>query len=161
MRKIVLLSLTSLLLTACSGGLRPVSEPGPTPTTPSTSKPPVIMPQPGTPSPAKRSLEGDAYFEQSEPLPPTAKLTVSLHNAATGDTPSGRLAQRTVFVKQETPIPFRLDYDPSKVKSGQRYAISARVLLGGRPLFLTPKAIPVQLNGTNDQPVEIKLTPVR
>jgi putative lipoprotein len=64
-------------------------------------------------------------------------------------------------VKQETPIPFRLDYDPSKVKSGQRYAITARVLLGGRPLFLTSKPVPVQLNGSEDQPVELKLTPVR
>ncbi|WP_208733589.1 YbaY family lipoprotein [Pseudomonas duriflava] len=107
-----------------------------------------------------RSLEGNAYFDQAEELPPTAKLTISLYNTATGDVPAGRVAQRTLFVKQASPIPFRLDYDPSKVKSGQRYAISARVLLGGRPLYLTPSAVPVTLNG-NTSSVKVQLVPAR
>ncbi|TWI58722.1 putative lipoprotein [Pseudomonas duriflava] len=160
MRKLAFLTLASLLLTACNGALRPMYEPGRTTSSPSPTVKSPVTPQPSRPAVKTRSLEGNAYFDQAEELPPTAKLTISLYNTATGDVPAGRVAQRTLFVKQASPIPFRLDYDPSKVKSGQRYAISARVLLGGRPLYLTPSAVPVTLNG-NTSSVKVQLVPAR
>ena len=105
------------------------------------------------------SLSGQATFTANEPVPPTAKLTVSLYSASAGDTPAGRLAQRTLFVKQPGQVPFRLDYAPAKVKSGERYLLSGRILLGGRPLYLTQEPVTVDLNSGGE--VELPLQPVR
>lgn len=104
-------------------------------------------------------VSGQATFTANEPVPPTAKLTVSLYSASAGDTPAGRLAKRTLFVKQPGQVPFRLDYAPAKVKSGERYLLSGRILLGGRPLYLTQEPVAVDLS--NGGEVELPLQPVR
>ncbi|KTT11888.1 lipoprotein [Pseudomonas oryzihabitans] len=159
MKRIATLLATSLLLSACSG-LRP----GPASPPPAGQPlPPSQQPQPTTPGmpaqPSMTSLSGQATFTASEPVPPTAKLTVSLYSASAGDTPAGRIAQRTLFVKQQGQVPFRLDYAPSRVQSGERYLLSGRILLGGRPLFLTQDPVAVDLGSGGE--VELPLQPVR
>lgn len=160
MKRIATLLATSLLLSACSG-LRP----GPATPPPPAGQPlpPTEQPQtttPGVPAqPSMTSLSGQATFTANEPVPPTAKLTVCLYSASAGDTPAGRLAQRTLFVKQPGQVPFRLDYAPAKVKSGERYLLSGRILLGGRPLYLTQQPVTVDLNSGGE--VELPLQPVR
>jgi len=158
MKRIATLLATSLLLSACSG-LRP----GPATPPAGQPLPPTEQPQPtipGTPAqPSMTSLSGQATFIANEPVPPTAKLIVSLYSASAGDTPAGRLAQRTLFVKQPGQVPFRLDYAPSRVKSGERYLLSGRILLGGRPLYLTQEPVVVDLNGAGE--VELPLQQVR
>ena len=159
MNRIATLLATSLLLSACSG-LRP--GPATPPPSPGQPLPPSEQPQttPGAPAqPSMTSLSGQATFTANEPVPPTAKLTVSLYSASAGDTPAGRLAQRTLFVKQPGQVPFRLDYAPSRVKSGERYLLSGRILLGGRPLYLTQEPVVVDLNDAGE--VELPLQPVR
>ena len=49
--------------------------------------------------------------------------------------------------------------DRAKVKNGERYLLSGRILLGGRPLYLTQEPVVVDLNSGGE--VELPLQPVR
>jgi putative lipoprotein len=59
------------------------------------------------------------------------------------------------------PLPFHLSYDPAQVKPGHRYAVSARIELDGKLLFINTEHHGVQLDGSDAQPVRIKVDAVR
>ena len=58
-------------------------------------------------------------------------------------------------------MPFHLTYDPRQVKPGHRYALSARIELGGKLLFINTEHHGVLLDGSDPQPVRVKLDQVR
>ena len=113
-------------------------------------------------SPApKASLDGEVFYLQRIALPPTATLSVSLQDVSLADAPAVTLANQSGPVKGQVPLPFHLSYDPAQVKPGHRYAVSARIELDGRLLFITTEHHGVQLDGTDTQPVRIKVDAVR
>jgi putative lipoprotein len=52
-------------------------------------------------------------------------------------------------------------YDPAQVKPGHRYAVSARIELDGKLLFINTEHHGVMLDGSDQQSVRIKVDPVR
>ena len=107
------------------------------------------------------SLDGEVFYLQRIALPPTATLSVSLQDVSLMDAPAVTLASQAGPIKGNVPLPFHLTYDPAQVKPGHRYAVSARIELDGRLLFITTEHHGVQLDGTDTQPVRIKVDAVR
>ena len=110
-----------------------------------------------TPSP-QASLEGEVFYLQRIALPPTATLSVELQDVSLMDAPAVTLAGP---VKGNVPLPFHLTYDPAQVKPGHRYALSARIELDGKLLFINTEHHGVTLDGSDVQPVRVKVDPVR
>ncbi|WP_367237356.1 YbaY family lipoprotein [Pseudomonas sp. Rh2] len=107
------------------------------------------------------SLEGEVFYLQRMALPPTATLSVSLQDVSLMDAPAVTLASQAGPVKGNVPLPFRLSYDPAHVKPSHRYAVSARIELNGKLLFINTEHHGVKLDGSDQQPVRIKVDPVR
>ncbi|WP_422417466.1 YbaY family lipoprotein [Pseudomonas sp. GZD-222] len=109
----------------------------------------------------KASLDGEVFYLQRIALPPAATLSVSLQDVSLMDAPAVTLASQSGPVKGNVPLPFHLSYDPAQVKPGHRYAVSARIELDGKLLFINTEHHGVQLDGNDPQPVRIKVDAVR
>ncbi len=106
-------------------------------------------------------LEGEVFYLQRIALPPAATLSVSLQDVSLMDAPAVTLASQVGPIKGNVPLPFRLSYDPAQVKPGHRYALSARIKLDGKLLFVNTEHHSVLLDGSDPQPVRVKVDPVR
>ncbi|MBF8729052.1 YbaY family lipoprotein [Pseudomonas guariconensis] len=107
------------------------------------------------------SLDGEVFYLQRMALPPAATLSVSLQDVSLMDAPAVTLANQAGPVKGNVPLPFHLTYDPTQIKAGHRYAVSARIELDGKLLFINTEHHGVNLDGSDPQPVRIKVDPVR
>ncbi|CAG8866153.1 hypothetical protein PS627_01911 [Pseudomonas fluorescens] len=114
-----------------------------------------------TPADHKASLQGEVFYLQRIALPPSATLSVSLQDVSLMDTAAVTLASQSGPVKGNVPLPFQLSYDPAQVKPGHRYAISARIELDGQLLFINTEHHGVKLDGSDPQPVRVKVDQVR
>ncbi|EJM89205.1 MULTISPECIES: YbaY family lipoprotein [unclassified Pseudomonas] len=115
-----------------------------------------------TPQPAaKTSLDGEVFYLQRIALPPTATLSVSLQDVSLADAPAVVLDEQKGPVKGQVPLPFHLSYDPAEVKPGHRYSVSARIEVNGQLMFITTEHHAVQLNGSDPQPLKIRVDAVR
>lgn len=110
---------------------------------------------------AKISLNGEVFYLQRIALPPTATLSVSLQDVSLADAPAVILDEQNGPVKGQVPLPFHLSYDPAQVKPGHRYSVSARIEVNGQLMFITTEHHAVQLDGSDLQPLKIRVDAVR
>ncbi|MFL1525910.1 YbaY family lipoprotein [Pseudomonas sp. O230] len=110
---------------------------------------------------AKTSLDGEVFYLQRIALPPTATLSVILQDVSLADAPALVLNEQKGPVKGQVPLPFHLSYDPAQVKPGHRYSVSARIELDGKLMFITTEHHAVQLDGSDPQPLKIRVDAVR
>ncbi|WP_434677727.1 YbaY family lipoprotein [Pseudomonas sp. R1-18] len=111
--------------------------------------------------PSKANLDGEVFYLQRSALPPNAVLSVSLQNVSRADAAAVVLARESGPIKGQVPLPFHLQYDPRQVEPGHRYAISARIEADGKVLFTNAAQVPVRLDGTDPQPLRVRLNPAR
>ncbi|SDY86875.1 YbaY family lipoprotein [Pseudomonas sp. NFIX28] len=110
---------------------------------------------------SKASLDGEVFYLQRIALPPAATLSVSLQDVSLADAPAVVLAEQKGPVKGQVPLPFHLNYDPAQVKPGHRYSVSARIEMAGKLLFTTTEHHGVKLDGSDPQPLKIRVDAVR
>ncbi|GLZ87092.1 hypothetical protein Pres01_31430 [Metapseudomonas resinovorans] len=115
----------------------------------------------GQPTEQTSHLEGEVFYRQRIALPPAATLSVSLQDVSLADAPAVELARQQGPIQGQVPLAFRLDYDPAKVQTNHRYAVSARIELDGRLMFISTEQHSVKLDGSDPQPLRIKVDPVR
>jgi putative lipoprotein len=106
-------------------------------------------------------LDGEVFYLQRIALPPDATLSVSLQDVSLADAPAIILAEQKGPVKGQVPLPFHLNYDPAQVKPGHRYSVSARIEVNGQLMFITTENHAVQLDGSDLQPLKIRVDAVR
>lgn len=114
-----------------------------------------------TPSADKASLDGEVFYLQRIALPPTAQVTVRLQDVSLADAPAIDLAQQQLVPGRQVPQAFHFEYDRSEVKPGHSYAVSARIEDHGRLLFITTERHSVRLDGSDPQPLRVRVDPVR
>ncbi|MDB5982692.1 MAG: hypothetical protein JWQ69_3707 [Pseudomonas sp.] len=107
------------------------------------------------------SIEGEVFYLQRMALPPTATLHVSLHDVSKADAPVVVLARQSGPIDGQVPLPFHLTYDPKKVQAGHLYAVSARIELDGKLLFISTHRHEVQLNDPDQPPLRIRVDSVQ
>ncbi|MEX3775778.1 YbaY family lipoprotein [Pseudomonas sp. MYb118] len=114
------------------------------------------------PAPApKASLDGEVFYLQRIALPPTAILSVSLQDISLADAPARVIDEQRGPVKGQVPLPFHLSYDPAKVEANHRYSINARIEVDGKLLFITTENHAVRLDGSDPQPVRVRVDAAR
>ena len=105
------------------------------------------------------SLDGEVFYLQRIALPPSATLSVSLQDVSLADAPAVVLAQQSGQINGQVPLPFKLSYQPDQIQPGHRYAVSARIEEGGRLLFINTEQYSVRLDGSDVQPLRIRVNP--
>jgi len=109
--------------------------------------------------PPQASIDGEVFYVQRIALPPSATLSVSLQDVSLADAPAQVLARQSGPVKGQVPLPFHLKYDPKQIQAGHRYSVSARIEQDGKLLFISTEHYSVQLDGQEQPPVRIRLSP--
>lgn len=113
------------------------------------------------PAPSSASLSGEVFYLQRIALPPSAQVSVSLQDVSLADAPAQVLANQVLPGGKQVPIAFTLNYDPAQVKPGHSYAVSARIELGGKLMFISTERHSVKLDGSDAQPLRIRVDAVR
>ncbi|BBT15401.1 YbaY family lipoprotein [Metapseudomonas otitidis] len=106
-------------------------------------------------------LEGEVYYLQRMALPPDATLRVTLVDVSLADAPARELAHQQGRIEGQVPLAFQLSYDPANLQSGHQYAVAARIELDGKLMFISSERHSVKLDGTDPQPLRIRVDPVR
>jgi putative lipoprotein len=106
-------------------------------------------------------LRGEAFYLQRIALPPNAVLSVTLADVSLVDAPAVPLARYTGPAGAQVPIPFELSYDPRQLSAGHRYTLTARIEAAGELLWINTAAVPVTLDGSDPQPLRIRVDPAR
>ncbi|MBO1539759.1 YbaY family lipoprotein [Pseudomonas sp. OA65] len=112
-------------------------------------------------TPSSASLDGEVFYLQRIALPSNATLSVTLQDVSLADAPAMVLDEQSGPVKGQVPLPFHLSYDPTQVKPGHRYAVSARIEVDGQLMFITTEQHTVQLDGKDPQPLKIRVNAAR
>jgi putative lipoprotein len=109
----------------------------------------------------KASLDGEVFYLQRIALPPTAILSVSLQDISLADAPAKIIDEQRGPVKGQVPLPFHLSYDPSKIEPNHRYSVNARIEVDGKLLFITTENHAVRLDGSDPQPLKVRVDATR
>lgn len=105
-------------------------------------------------------VSGNATFRRANPLPASAVLIVRIADVSRQDTAATIVAEQRIEVGgRQSPVPFDITYDRSKIQDRGRYAVQAEIRDGGRLLYVTNTNYPVITQG-NPRSVEVALAPV-
>ena len=105
-------------------------------------------------------LTGTVTSPQRLALTPEAEVHIELRDVTAPDTGGPPVAKQVIATPGQVPIQFTLEYDPTKIRGGRPYAVSARIVDRGQLLFVTETPIPVFVRGSLG-PFEIVVAPVR
>lgn len=110
---------------------------------------------------ASAAVTGTVIYRERIALPPNAIVKVQLQDTSRADAPAVTLAEQTIQTQgRQVPIPFTLEYDPSKIREGNTYTVRAQILVDGQLRFASDTSYPVLTNGNPSQ-VEILVRSVR
>jgi len=110
---------------------------------------------------AKANLDGEVFYLQRIALPPNAVLSVSLQDISLADAPAKVIDEQRGPVKGQVPLPFHLSYDPAQIEPNHRYSINARIEVDGKLLFITTENHAVRLDGSDPQPLKVRVDAAR
>jgi putative lipoprotein len=96
-----------------------------------------------------RIIDGTVVYRERMALPPEASVEVKLVDVSLADAPATTIAEITITPKGQVPIPYRLEYDSSKIVAGRSYALQARISVGGQLWFMTTTRHPVFTGGAD------------
>lgn len=87
------------------------------------------------------SIEGTMLYRERIALPENAKVTVTLADVSKMDVPAEVISSQSFMTGgQQVPIVFKLNYDPTEIKVGHTYGVSARIEIDGRLIFISNEA---------------------
>lgn len=101
-------------------------------------------------------LEGIAIYRERIALPPDAVLTVTVQDVSLADAPAAVIASARLPTNgRQVPLPYQVEYDPSRIVAGRTYTVSGRISDGqDRLLWTTDTAIPLpEPGGRADLPL--------
>jgi uncharacterized lipoprotein YbaY len=103
-------------------------------------------------------IDGSITYPERITLPKGAMIVVELFELSGDGGTSALVARRSFPAESQVPIPFRLDYDTSRVSSAGPYGIRARILVDGALWFVNHQPEPVLTRG-NPSTVQIVVQP--
>jgi copper homeostasis protein (lipoprotein) len=84
-------------------------------------------------------ISGTAVFRERPALPPKAVFEASLMDSSRMDAPATVLGQVRLTDPPAPPISFRIRFDRANYDARHQYFVRARILVDGKPLFVTDR----------------------
>ena len=95
-------------------------------------------------------LMGTVNYRERMALPESASVLVQLVDVSKADAPAEVIAEHRITGATGSPIPYRLQFDQSRIKLGRSYALQARISDGDRLLFINTARHVVFAGGRNN-----------
>ncbi len=100
---------------------------------------------------AAGQVKGTATYRERMALPPDAVFEATLEDVSKADAPAEVIGQARIERPGNPPIRFEITYDPSRINPRHRYAVRARILVGGKLFFTTDQSYPVLTGGQGNE----------
>lgn len=104
-------------------------------------------------------ISGTITYRERIALSPQAVVEISLQDVSRADAPAKIIANRRITNPGQVPIHFEIRYRPEDIDERMTYAIQARILEGGRLMFINDTHTPVLTRGADNR-VEMMLVRV-
>ena len=96
---------------------------------------------------ASNTVTGTVTYRERIALVPGSRVEVKLLDVSLQDVAARTLAEQTIEVTHQVPIPFELVYDPVEIREGLSYAVRATIYHGDKMLFTTDRMYGVLTRG--------------
>jgi len=108
---------------------------------------------------AMAQLTGSVAYRERIALRMDSVITVRLSDVSRMDVPAILIAEETIEARGKSiPVPYTLNYDPSRIEQRNTYAVRAEIRDGnGKLLWTTDTMIPVLTRGAPSDGVDIML----
>jgi uncharacterized lipoprotein YbaY len=111
---------------------------------------------------AMKTLTGTVTYLPRVALPENAVVRVQLQDVSMQDVASTVLAEQIIETNgQQVPIPFSLSYDETKLEPNRIYALSVRITVGDKLLWINTEQIRVLGEGYPSDNVEVRVNQVQ
>jgi len=100
---------------------------------------------------ASGQVHGTATYRERLALPPEAAFEATLEDVSKADAPAEVIGQARIERPGNPPIRFEITYDSSRIDPSHRYAVRARILVGGELFFSTDRGYPVLTGGHGNE----------
>jgi len=109
------------------------------------------------------TLSGTVTYRERMALPVNALISVRLSDISRQDAPAIVIAEQTIdAMGKSVPIPFALDYDPSRIDERMSYAVRAEIRSAdGQLLWTTDTVFPALTRGAPGDGIELMLVRTR
>jgi uncharacterized lipoprotein YbaY/heat shock protein HslJ len=105
-------------------------------------------------------ISGTITYRERIALSPQAVVEISLQDVSRADAPAKLIAHQRITNPGQVPIPFEIRYKPEDIDERMTYAVQARILEGGRPMFINDTHTAVLTRGAGNR-VEMVLVRVQ
>ena len=100
-------------------------------------------------------VTGTVTYRQRIALPPGAVISIKLLDVSRQDAAAQIMSEQIIRTTgQQVPIPFKLKFDPAKIRVNHSYVVRAEIRIKGKLAFTTTKSYPVI---TNNYPIKVDL----
>ena len=100
---------------------------------------------------ASGQVKGTATYRERLALPPDAVFEATLEDVSKADAPAEVIGQARIERPGNPPIRFEITYDPARINPSHRYAVRARILVGGKLFFITDRQLPSAHRGAGQR----------
>jgi len=115
---------------------------------PAPTAPPAAVP---TSSTTLYSVVGTATYRERIAMPPGAVFEATLEDVTRVDAPAVVIASIRIEQPGNVGIPFEIGYDRAMIVTNRRYAVRGRIVVDGKPFFVTDQYYPVLTSGAGNQ----------
>jgi copper homeostasis protein (lipoprotein) len=96
-------------------------------------------------------IKGTATYRERLALPGDAVFEATLEDVSKADVPADVIGRARIERPGNPPIRFEIDYAPSRIDPSHRYAVRARILVGGKLFFVSDRSYPVLTAGQGNE----------
>lgn len=108
---------------------------------------------------AEATLTGTVTYLERIALPSGSKVEVEIRDVSRADAPAETIASTAITTSGENvPIPFTIEYDPTRVSSTRTYSVFARILVNDQLRWVTPEHVSFLVNGIPRAEVDLTLS---
>ncbi|MGR5127420.1 YbaY family lipoprotein [Photobacterium swingsii] len=108
------------------------------------------------------SVEGTVSYRERIALPANAKVTVTLSDVSLMDVAAEVISQQSFLADgKQVPFNFLLDYETDEIIANHTYAVSARIEVDGKLMFITDTSNRVITDANKTENIDLMLVKTR
>lgn len=101
------------------------------------------------------AVTGDVLYRERIAMPPGAVVKVQVADVSKADAPADVIGEQLIDNPGNVPVKFSIPYDGGRIQPGNTYAVSARIEVNGKLMWISTTHIPVITNGNPTSDLQV------